>query len=124
LLYAIRASFGERGRVVNGGRELRDGTVLGLGPGVGRLLRGFRVRVVEALEALGDVIRHGEVDSAVYVVPFELDAELQLAGPVRGHLVLRGNHVAKVLGVFLADVLDAEVVDDQAEEDRACFVGE
>ena len=54
----------------------------------------------------------GEVDGALVVVPLELDAEVQFAGPVGGHLVLRSDHVAKVLGVFLADVLDAEVVDD------------
>jgi hypothetical protein len=67
---------------------------------------------------------HGEVDGAVDAVPFELDTEVELAGPVRGHLVFGRDDVAKVLGAFLSNIFDSEVIDDQCEGDRASFVGE
>jgi hypothetical protein len=61
--------------------ELRRRTVEWLGPGRGSMLGAAFGRVFKASEGFGDVARHGEIDSAGFVVvPFESDAPVEGAG--------------------------------------------
>jgi hypothetical protein len=40
------------------------------------------------------------------VVPFLINAHIKIAGPVSSHLVFHGDDEGKMLGVFMASVLD------------------
>ena len=86
------------------------------------MLRMRRNRVGEALEGFADVPWHGVVDSAFFVVPFDADAEVHVAGPVDCHLVLVGDDVAKMLFVFPPNVLDIKFINYEAEGDWATDV--
>ena len=56
------------------------------------------------------------------VVPGEIDAGEAGAGTVLGDFVMLEEDVAKVVGVAFVDILNAEVVNDEAEEDWAPLV--
>jgi hypothetical protein len=45
------------------------GTIAGLGPFVGCILSMFGWRMLEFVEGMGDVIRHGDVGGALLVIP-------------------------------------------------------
>lgn len=102
--------------------ELGRGTVERLGPGRGSMLGAAFGRMFETSEGFGDVAGHGEIDSAGFVVPFERDATVEGAGPIGCHFVFGGDDVDEVLGIFSSNILDTEIVDDEAENDRANFV--
>ena len=72
-----------------------------------------RLGCFEALESFGDVAGHGELDGTLGVVPIEGDTAIKLAFPVGCHLVFGGDDAGEVLGVFSANILDAEVIDDE-----------
>jgi hypothetical protein len=72
------------------------------------------------LHELFELARHGEIYGMSFVVPFEGDATIQGAGPVKGHFVLGGDDINKVLGMFLASILDTKIIDNQTEEDGTC----
>ena len=76
--------------------------------------------VGESVDGLGDVAGHGEVDGSGGVVPLESEAAVERAGPVGGNFILELEGVDQVLGVFGADVLHSEVVDNEGEGDGAC----
>jgi hypothetical protein len=58
--------------------------------------------VREALEGFGDIAWHGEINSAVHVVPLELEAEIEITVPVSCDRVLRAEDVPEMLSVLTA----------------------
>jgi hypothetical protein len=73
----------------------------------------------EALEGFGYIARHGEIDSAVDIVPFEMDAQVEVAISVSCHFVLGGNDIEEMLGMLVTNAFDAEVIDHKGERNRA-----
>ena len=88
------------------------------------MLGAGRLGVREALEGFSDVAWHGEINSAVHVVPLDLEAEIEIAIPVSRDLVLRVEDIPEMLSVLTADVFDTKVVNHKGETDRAGDVGE
>jgi hypothetical protein len=60
--------------IIGGLFELDFGTVDGRRPGVGRILGSRRERMLEAVEGLVDIARHGKVASAGRIIPGKRDA--------------------------------------------------
>ena len=73
-------------------------------------------------EEVFDIIFYGQSAGAVRVVPGEVDASESGAGPVLGEFIVLEEDVAKVVGVAFAKIFNAEVIDDEAEEDRVPLV--
>lgn len=91
---------------------------------MGGVLGRGRSLVLESLERFGDIVGHGEIDGSGGVVPGEGKSKVQVATPIGGDLVLGGEHGMKMLDVFAADVLHAEIVDNEAERDGTVQMGE
>jgi hypothetical protein len=81
--------------------------------------------LLEFEECLGNVAGHGHVvDGALGVVPFKCDAEVAIAFPFFGAGVERFEASTEVLGVFVSDIVDAEIVNDSTEGEGTGFVTE
>ena len=63
-------------------------------------------------EEVFDIILDGQAAGVVCVVPGEVDAGESGAGPVMDEFIVLEEDVAKVIGVALANVFDAKVIDD------------
>ena len=84
---------------------------------LGRLLWSCGHGVLEFLEDGLYVAWHGHITCASFVFPFEGEAEVESAAPLRGDLVEAGEGGIQVLGVRLVDVLDTVVVHYKAKAD-------
>ena len=71
--------------------------------------------VLKLLESFGDVAQHQEVDLSSVVVPVEGDADVSSAIPLGFDFIVVLDDALEVQRVLSADILDAEVVDDQCE---------
>ena len=78
--------------------------------------------MLELVKGTCDVAGHGEVNSAFVIVPFDSDTTVERAGPVTSELILGADGVEKMVSVLLADVLDTEIVDDEAESNWPAVV--
>jgi len=112
----------EAGGIKGCGRVVRFGELGGLAigrrcPGVWCVLGAMGWVMLELMEGLFNVARHGHVDSAGDVVPLECHAKEAFAGPLGGDVIERRESVNEVLGMFLPNILDSKVVDDEAEGD-------
>jgi hypothetical protein len=68
---------------------------------------------------------HGERYGAVVVVPaLEGNATVLSTIPIGRHFVFRRNDMFEVLGMFTANILEAEIVDNKAEADRSGLLTE
>jgi hypothetical protein len=70
----------------------------------------YRWRVLEADECLGYIIKHGDMDTFVDVVPVDSHSEIACTAPVLGAFVVFFQDAREVLNVFTANVFDAKVV--------------
>ena len=82
---------------------------------MGRVLWFLGWWMAKSSECLGDVVGHGEIDSAFLVIPEEMDAAEDLAIAVNGDVVVFGEAGDEVVGVDLTDNLDSEVIYDKVE---------
>ena len=57
-----------------------------------------------------NVVGHGDVEPAFYIVPVEGDVAVKGASPVDGAFVVFGEGVIKMLGMLLANIFDTEVI--------------
>jgi hypothetical protein len=78
-----------------------------------------RWHVLEADECLGYVIKHGDMDIFVDVVPVDSHSEIACAAPVLGAFVVFFQDAGEVLNLFTANTFDAEVVYTECEGYRA-----
>ena len=67
-----------------------------------------------------DIAWHGDVDSAVDIVPCQSHAAVERFRPAEGNVVQGFDGVDKMVGVLNANVLDPKVVDDKGESDGTC----
>jgi hypothetical protein len=100
------------------------GAVDGCKPGMRGVLRAEWLIVAETFEGFADVVRHGEIACACCVIPGECDATVEAAGPVCGGFVEEAKSGEYVFGMFLADVFDSKVVNNEGEGDGSCVVCE
>ena len=82
------------------------------------MLGGFRHSMFILHEYLLDVPWHGQVDCAVVVIPFKLDAAVEISGPILGEFVFLLDACDEMLGMFFTNIFYAEVVDNQSERYR------
>ena len=72
---------------------------------------------------VGDVVVHCEADCALgvdgVIVPLQVDAREEVTFPVLGDVVVFFESCLEVEGVAFADVLNAKVVNEQAEHNWA-----
>ncbi len=72
-------------------------------------------RMLEADECLGYVIKHGDMDTFVNVVPVDIHSKIAYAAPVLGAFGVFFQDVREVLNVFMANVFDVEVINAECE---------
>jgi hypothetical protein len=75
--------------------------------------------MLELDECLRYIIKHGEVDVFVDVVPVDIHSEIGCAVQVLGAFLVFIQDVRRVLNVFTANIFDAKVVNTECEGDWA-----
>ena len=60
----------------------------------------------------------------VSVIPLDVDPTAEFSGPMGDNFLLAFDNVQKMLSVVAAGVLDAKVVDNEADDFRAGFMFE
>jgi hypothetical protein len=88
LLNAIDSVLVEKIRVIVRGYELLSLAVGGFCPVVRCMLGAIWRWMLKFVESLGHVIWHRQVDSAIFVVPVQLDAQLEFSGPIFADFVI------------------------------------
>ncbi len=74
-------------------------------------------------ELFHDVFGHGEIHIMFVVIPFKVDAAVEVTCTIFDDFVcFFADGIIKVLEVFFANVLDAEVINCMVEPDRASLV--
>ena len=63
-------------------------------------------------EKVRDVFIHGEAASPCGVVPGNVDGCIEIAFPIIGDVVVLLDDVTQVMGMFLANVFNAKVVNN------------
>ena len=81
------------------------------------MLRANWWRVFEAAEDVRDASRHGQVDCAIFVVPFDGDAAAKVSGPVGRQGVVFSEGCFQVEGVFFAHTFNSKIVHNEGERD-------
>ncbi len=78
--------------------------------------------MLESNECLRYIIKHGDMDILVDVVPVNIHFEIACTAPVLGAFVVFFQDAKEVLNVFTANVFDAEIVNTECEGYRAKVV--
>lgn len=73
-------------------------------------------------ECLWNVVRHGEINGAILVVPGEFDATKKVSLPISRYLIMLFQRVLQVLCMRQSDGFDSEIVHDKTEGDRTPFM--
>ena len=81
------------------------------------MLRACGCRILEVVKGCLEIFGNGDVAGACGIVPFNGESAEEGTGPVDGDGVQFFEILDEVVGVFLADVLDPEVIDDEGETD-------
>ena len=79
--------------------------------------------MLEFVEGGFDISGDGEGDSAIFVVPFEVDAAVSVALPIGGDGIVLRETVNEVLGIRFVNIFDAEVVNNKGEVNWSGLVG-
>ncbi len=75
--------------------------------------------MLESDECLRYIIKHGDMDVFVDVVPVDIHSKIVCAVPVLGAFVVFIQDAGEVLNVFTANTFDAKVVNAECEGDWA-----
>ncbi len=122
LLNVLLALFGEGWGCANGLRILIGCTIHGLDVGIQLMLRLCQWRMLESDECLRYIIKHGDMDAFVDVVPVNIHSKIVCGISVLGAFIMFIQDAGEVLNVFTANVFDAEVVNAECEGDWAEIV--
>ncbi len=71
---------------------------------------------LKTCECFGDILEHGDVDSSSRVIPVDVHAKIPLTVPIMRALVVLAEDGGKVIGVFVANILDAKIVHTKCEQ--------
>jgi hypothetical protein len=69
-----------------------------------------------------NIVGHGNVDIFFGVVPFYSEATIKFAFPVGGNGVKVLKGIDEVVGIVFANILDAKVINNEAEGDVTALV--
>jgi hypothetical protein len=78
--------------------------------------------MLKFVQGRGNIVGHGEIDCAIFVIPVQCETAIEAAGPVRGDGVQIFEGCDQMPCVFIANVFDAELVNNKGEGDGARFV--
>ena len=78
--------------------------------------------VLKNFERFSNVTRHGEVHLSALVIPIEGNADVSLTVLFCSYTVIIFQCRLEMEGMFFADILHAEIVDDEGELDWSPFV--
>jgi hypothetical protein len=114
--------------VAEGGRRVgREGT-LGFAAkmlrsgSIGTMLRLQQGGMLVFLQLFDDVARHGNVEGACVVIPFEAYAAVEVAVPIFGEFIFFFDALDKVVDILLTHIFHSKIVDNKCEGDGACRV--
>ena len=96
---------------------INDGCVL-----VGGKLTLLGVGVTTLEAEVDKVVIHGKATCAIGLVPFYIDASVQISLPIFSDVIVIFEGISKVTGMAVANIFNTKVVNDESEEDRAPFV--
>ena len=113
LLDAIDSVLVERIRVIVRGYELLLLAVGGFCPVVRCMLGAIWRWMLKFVESFGHVIWHRQIDSAFFLVRFEIDAQVEFAGLVFGNFVVFAQRGKYMLRMLFSEVFDSEIVNHQ-----------
>ena len=82
---------------------------------MGQELVGMQSGVAPLDEKVFNVVLDGEATGTAATIPLKVNARKVCALPVHGEVIVILEDVTEVVGMLLAYVLDAEVVDNEAE---------
>jgi hypothetical protein len=86
---------------------------------VGIILRLWRGGMLVFLQLFDDVARHGNVEGACVLIPFEAYAAVEVAIPILGEYIFLFDEHDKVVNIFLTRIFHAEIIDNKCEGDGA-----
>ncbi len=89
---------------------------------IGTMLRLWRGGMLVFLQLFDDVARHGNVEGACVVIPFEAYAAVEVAVPILGEFIFLFDAHDKVVDIFLTHIFHAKIVNNKCEGDGACYV--
>jgi hypothetical protein len=72
------------------------------------------------LQLFDDVARHGNVEGACIVIPFEVYDAAEVAVPIFGEFIFFVDALDKVVDILLTCIFHAKIVNDKCEGDGAC----
>ena len=81
------------------------------------MLRPFGRRILEFEKGCLEIFWHGDVESGCGLVPVNGASTEEATGPVNGYGVQFLEGLDEVVGVFLVDVIDPKVVNDEVKND-------
>jgi hypothetical protein len=85
------------------------------GIGVRRMLRFLGRHMLKSGKGFRDVIRHGEVNGSVGVIPIQMDTAEDFAITIDCYIIVFLEALDEVVGVGLANDFDAKVINDKIE---------
>ncbi len=115
LLNILLVLFGEGWGHVNGLHILFGCTVQRFDVGIQLMLGLCWWHVLESDECLKYIIKHGDMDIFVDVVPVDILSKIACTFPVLGAFVVFFQYAGEVLNLFRANVFDAKVVNAECE---------
>jgi hypothetical protein len=117
LLNVLLVLFEEGWGRVNGLRILFGCTVHGFDVGIWLVLRLCWWRIMASDECLRYIIKHGDMDVFIDVVPVDIHSKIVCTIPVLGAFVVFVQDDGEVLNMFTANVFGAEDVSAECEGD-------
>ncbi len=70
---------------------------------------------MKSRKGFGEVIRHGEIDGLLLVIPIQVNATEDFAITVVCHIIVLWEAVNEMIGVGLANDFDTKVIDNKIE---------
>ena len=81
------------------------------------MLQAFGRQMLEFVKGCLEIFGHGDVAGACGIVPVNGESTEEVTGTVNGDGIQFLEGLDEVVGVFLADVLDPKVINDEVEND-------
>jgi hypothetical protein len=84
---------------------------------IGTMLRLWRGGMLVFLQLFDDVARHGNVEGACVLIPFEAYATVEVAVPILGEFIFLFDAHDKVVDISLTHIFHAKIINNKCEGD-------
>ena len=98
--------------MVGGWGILDFGTISGALPNVRGMFGALWMRVAKAHEGMLNVTRHGEIDSALGIIPLEGEATIPGGSPIFSDLIMFMEGIEEVVGIIPFSIMNSKVIDN------------